>query len=188
MTTELPSKPDPPGPDRRSIPWEEIRLKFLSDPDLSLAALAREYELDRWQVWRKAQEDRWQEERQKCLEEVATTVRQQIAARVAQQLGDRLEDLARVRRKILARVEAQLDPDASPEPTVDVREVTKGAGGGKTGKETRKGDGSKVRHVEKREKLLIDPKVVEAVLKAEGDALDTILKGPDQNLTVIRIV
>ncbi len=96
----------PPDRKRGKIPWEEIRAKFVGDPTISQAELAREFNVKPQNLNRRATKENWEADRSEHQEamraQVIADIQELKGEVVVSQCLELLKDLAECRKAIIA--------------------------------------------------------------------------------------
>ena len=94
-------------PDGSVIPWSQIKLDFVTNPDVNVQWLARKYKIDKFKLYERAKEESWQEDRRMYLDKLIADTRQRCVELVSQKalanFSEMIDELAAVRKLALKR-------------------------------------------------------------------------------------
>lgn len=151
------------------VRWQDLKLEYLSDFELSLRELARRHGMHQKTVWERALKEGWATEREELIQQVSSEARQRavgaMAATAGKNAASLLAQLGKARERILKRLLEDLEAEGGM--VTASSEVTSSTTDRKTGATVR-------RHSVKR-RPRVDAPFMAQVLKAESQVLAAVL-------------
>ncbi len=164
----------------QTIPWEEIRLKYVTSPGLSLAQIVREYGISYGNLHRRSKREQWKAAREKFVAETAEAIKERTRKELAEVGARHLVEGAVQTRLLLCRyyekLLANLTTDAESEVAEERQVATKASGGVIVRRETR------------RKRSVVEIGMYTRLLQAETDRLKVLLRADLDPRQVDRVI
>ncbi len=165
---------------KRKIPWEKIRLRYVTTPGLSLAEIEREFGIDYGNLHRRCKREQWREAREQFVAETTQAVkeqtREQLAAVTAQNVLEAAEQTRSLRCRLHTKLQASLETDAEAEVAEERQIATKTSGGVVVRRETR------------RKRSVVDVKMFNQLVLTETALLKVLLRADLDSSQVERVI
>ena len=84
--------------------WEQLRVEYISS-DISLRGLGRKYGLSPNSIWKRAKDERWNEQREQCQAKVV----QKTVDSISEDKADECTRAFRVASKVMEKIEEYID-------------------------------------------------------------------------------
>ncbi len=160
---------------RKQIPWDEIRVKYTTDPTLSLRGLAREYRIDYGNLRRRAKRESWGADRERVRKQTTGRALEQATEDLAEMatrgMREALAQARQVRNAYGKRLLRGLDDEATPQTVEETQTATTANAG------------TSIRRSTRRKALTVDARAYAQLADAERKLFELAFRpgnGPDE--------